>query len=362
MQRIMIILCGFLVISILGCASAPPHTDVSAVLEAVEIGGMEQWIWIRGVDWSNPVLLWLHGGPGAAHMPVAHRWAAELEEHFVVVHWDQRGAGKSNPRDFDQSTMTIERFVEDLHEMTAYLQHRLHADRLYLVAHSWGTEMALHALHERPANYVAYIGVAQVVNRTLGAEIAYRRLLLEDTYAGPRWQRRKLCNVGAPPYVEHARYGKFMRVIDDHGGSFDVPMRALAVAALRSPAYGWNDLFAWLRGANRGSGPMWDQPEYRDFDARLHVPRLEVPAFFVMGARDLNTPLEAVRLYYQTLDAPMGKELIVFEDAAHTPFFQDERRFVEELVLIKERTWSPGTRTFPNQIDNQLFLRGGEAY
>ncbi len=330
--------------SAIGCATTAPFTDSRgmvrpesiAVLEAVEIGGMEQWILIRGTDRSNPVLLWLHGGPGAAHMPVAQGWAEELEEYFLVVHWDQRGAGKSNPPDFDETTMTLERFVQDVHEVTEYLKDRLETEKMYLLGHSWGAELGLHVVQQRPWNYFAYIGVSQVVNRGLGEDIAYSHLTRAIIKEGSPREKRKLLELGPPPYHEHSRYVSFMSLINNHGGSYDTGFLRLAVEVLRAPEYRIPDYRAWLRGANRGSGPMWNQAEYRNFDARRHVPRLELPVFFIMGARDLNTPLEAVRRYFDVLDAPRGKELIVFDNAAHTPFFQDEQRFVEVLVRIRE--------------------------
>ena len=107
-----------------------------ASLQKVKLGGMDQWILIRGYDVSNPILLWLHGGPGAAQMPVAHHFNGDLEKDFVVVHWDQRGAGKSNPKDFDEQTMTLEQFISDAHELTQYLKKRFHKRKIYLLGHS----------------------------------------------------------------------------------------------------------------------------------------------------------------------------------------------------------------------------------
>lgn len=342
---------AFLMLSmalVAGCAGTPAITDkhgnaVSgsiAELVAVEIGGMEQWVLVRGTDRTNPVLLWLHGGPGAAQMPVSRAWAAELEEQFVVVHWDQRGAGKSNPRDFDESTMTLDRYVQDVHEVTSWLRQRLGQERIYLLGHSWGTELALHVLQERPGEYIAYIGVSQVVNRALAVEIAYRRIAGVVAEGSAR-DRRKLQDLGPPPYDDHRRYVEFMGIINDHGGSYDIGFAQPAVRALQSPEYGPGDYRAWLRGARRGSGPMWEEPAYRDFDARHSAPRLEVPVFFISGGRDLNTPVEAVRRYMEVLDAPQGKELILFEEAAHTPFFHDEERFVKVLVEIRDRQQVP---------------------
>lgn len=325
-----------LLLGVVGCASTPPFADARgntlpesiARLEPVEIGGMEQWLLIRGVDRANPVLLWLHGGPGAAHTPVARFGLKELEEHFVVVHWDQRGAGRSNARDFDESTMTVEQFVRDTLEVTAYLREVTGQDRIYLLGHSWGTELGLQVTRDHPEYFIAYIGVAQVVDRRLGEAIAYRRIA---SVAGDS----VLDELGPPPYTEHHRYVQFMRLINDHGGSYDVSFFRLAVEAIRAPEYRFPQYRNWLRGANRGSGPMWTQPEYALFDARRDVPRLEIPVYFINGAQDLNTPLEATRRYYEALDAPAGKELIVFDSAAHTPFFRDPHRFVRELVRIK---------------------------
>ena len=160
-------------------------------------------------------------------MPVSRGWAAELEEHFVVVHWDQRGSGKSNPRDFDKSTMRLDRYVQDVHEITFWLQQRLGQVRIYLLGHSWGTELALHVLQERPGDYIAYIGVSQVVNRALAEEIAYRRIARVVEEEGSDRDRRKLRELGPPPYRDHGRYVEFMGIVDDHGGSFDLGFASL---------------------------------------------------------------------------------------------------------------------------------------
>ncbi|MDI6706042.1 MAG: alpha/beta hydrolase [Bacillota bacterium] len=153
--------------------------DSIASLDKVDIGGMDQWILVRGKDVSNPVLLWLHGGPGAAQMPIARHFNGALEEHFIVVHWDQRGAGKSNPFGFEEQTMTFEQFVDDAHQMTQYLKKRFNKDKIYLVGHSWGSQMGIMLAHLYPDDYYAYVAVSQVVDDNAGAEIAYKWLMEE---------------------------------------------------------------------------------------------------------------------------------------------------------------------------------------
>ena len=114
--------------------TAPGSIDT---LERVELGGIPQWISVRGLDRQNPVLLYLHGGPGFPAMPASHRWQGPWEEYFTVVQWDQRGAGKSYPGTTAES-MTVQQFQSDTHELVLHLRRRFQRERLFLLGHSWG--------------------------------------------------------------------------------------------------------------------------------------------------------------------------------------------------------------------------------
>lgn len=113
-----------------------------ASLERIRIGGVDQYILIRGNDSSLPVLLFLHGGPGMPAMYLAHAFQRELEQEFVVVQWDRRAAGKSYREDIS-STLTTEQLVADTIELTNVLRARFHQDKIYLVGHSWGTYLGM---------------------------------------------------------------------------------------------------------------------------------------------------------------------------------------------------------------------------
>jgi pimeloyl-ACP methyl ester carboxylesterase len=312
-----------------------------ASLEKIELGGVEQWILVRGADTTNPVLLRLHGGPGAAEMPLVHRYNGDLEEHFVVVAWDQRGAGKSNRRGFDEASMTFEQFLRDAHELTLHLKARFGQERIYLVGHSWGTQLGIRLAARHPEDYWAWVGVSQLVNQERGSEIAHG--WLRDRL-GEEERTRELVRLealGPPPYPDHADYVRFIGMVDAEGGGMDVGFGRLAWAALRAPEYTLPDLARWLGGARRGSGPMWDAPDYRGHDLFRGVPRLEVPAYFFAGRRDYNTPLALVREYAEFLEAPAGKEVVVFEASAHTPFLAEPDRFRDAMLRVREETWTP---------------------
>ncbi len=139
---------GYVMLLSVGCVSSAPERSVDS-LSHVQLGGIEQAVLERGAHDRLPVLLWLHGGPGAAQMPLAHRYNTDLEDSMIVVHWDQRGAGKSNPKDFDQDSMTVRQFVSDAHELTQYLKAKYQQDRIFVLGHSWGTKLGLLLVREQ---------------------------------------------------------------------------------------------------------------------------------------------------------------------------------------------------------------------
>ena len=120
-----------------------------ATLEGLSLGGVEQTILIRGLDRTAPVLLYLHGGPGFAHLPLAPRYSDELEKHFVVVHWDQRGAGASC-EGVNHDELTLEQIVADTIELSERLALRFGGSgRIVLLGHSWGSVVGALAAQQR---------------------------------------------------------------------------------------------------------------------------------------------------------------------------------------------------------------------
>ncbi|KYC45470.1 MAG: short chain dehydrogenase [Candidatus Methanofastidiosum methylothiophilum] len=189
------------------------------MLEKIEIGGMEQWILIRGNDISNPVLLWLHGGPGASQMSVSQYFNGDLEKDFIVVHWDQRGAGKSNPSNFNEKTMTIEQYVSDTHELTIYLKNKFGKEKIYLLGHSWGALLGIETVKNYPEDYYAYIGVSQPVsNDIISQSISYEWLSQQMLAKGNQKELKKLKDLGEIPYIDHDNYVKFANMVSSYGG------------------------------------------------------------------------------------------------------------------------------------------------
>lgn len=312
--------------------AAPPGSGPVRSFERVTLSGLDNGVLIRGDDAGLPLLLWLHGGPGAGQIHIAHRFFRDLEREFLVVNWDQPGAGKSNPRNLDDKVLDFERYLEDAHGLTDWLKERFPERPIFLLGHSWGTQLGARLAARYPEDYAAYIGVSQVVNAEASEEIAHPWLRARIAEEGRKGDLRKLDRLGYPPYDNHEDYVSFARLVESYGGGSDLSAGSLVGTFLSSPYYRLGDLSAWLRGANRGSGIMW--AETRAQDLRTDVPRLDLPSFFLSGARDRNTPAELVRSYFGSLVAP-NKEYILFENSAHTPFFAEPECFAQELARIK---------------------------
>src|SRR6516165_10597795 len=131
-------------------------------LTSLAVNGTVQWLQLQSADQDLPLLLILHGGPGYAIMPLFHHTNPQLESRFLVVNWDQRGAGRSFDKSIPASTMNLDQFLDDVHTVTTSLKERFGRKKIYLLGHSWGTVLGLRAVAAWPGDYHAFIGVGQV--------------------------------------------------------------------------------------------------------------------------------------------------------------------------------------------------------
>jgi len=319
---------------ILGEEGSIPENPISELI-TIELGGLEQYILLRGSDQANPLLLWLHGGPGGAQMPLAHALDSQLEQEFVVVHWDQRGSGKSNHSGFDENTMTFDQFLSDANELVQYLKQRFHQDKIFLLGHSWGTQLGIELSKNYPDDFHAYIAVSQVVNHERATEIAHK-WLQETISPDEAPDDFQLLNEIEIPASKHSEYRKLNRLTDKYGGSFDVSLIQLVRIAARAPEYNLRDYLRLLDGMNRGGGPMHRDGIMGGFNYMEQIPAIDIPVYFLIGNNDYNTPHQLVKEYFELLEAPQ-KELILFEHSAHTPFLAEPEKFSSTIINIKQQ-------------------------
>ncbi|MCH8557741.1 MAG: alpha/beta hydrolase [Balneolia bacterium] len=300
-----------------------------AELATVVLGDMEQHLLMRGHDDQNPVLLWLHGGAGASQMPFAHKFDGDLEQHFVVVHWDQRGAGKSNPSDFDESTLTFGQQKADALELVHWLRERFNQDRIYLLGHSWGSRIGIELAAEHPELFYAWIGVSQTVDHARATELA-RQWLENRIHLEERWTLREI----DIPAMLHEDYRRLAAIVERHGGGADLSFTEMARIVLRAPEYSLRDNRQLLNSMNRGGKPLHADGLIAGYNLTESIPSLEIPAWFLNGRNDFNTPAELVREFYDNLDAPL-KRFVLFPEG-HTPFFHSPEMFNDALIEMKQ--------------------------
>lgn len=303
-----------------------------ASLERLRLGGIEQTVLLRGHDVTRPVLLFLHGGPGGSAMPLAHEFTSRLEEHFVVVHWDQRGAGKSYVADIPAASMTVEQFVQDCRELVQQLCRRFGQSKVYLVGHSWGTQLGILTVSRYPELFHAYVAVAQVVNVRQAEAISWQFALEAARAAHDHAAEARLSRMHPPAYDGKVEDLLFQRAcVARYGGTFFNPAidKALFKKYFQSHEYSLLDLRRLKQGSNWSLSMMWNQA--LEWDLPRQIPALEVPAFFLHGRCDRVTPTELVQDYVDRLDAPL-KKLLWFERSGHCPLFEEPERFQQLLV------------------------------
>ena len=293
-----------------------------ASLEQIDLNGVPQWILLRGRDRTKPVLLFLHGGPGMPAMYLAHAWQRALEEDFVVVHWDRRGAGKSYEAGL-AGELSVRQTLEDTYELTRRLREHFGQERILLVGHSWGTYLGVLAAAEHPEYYLAYMGMGQLAGDSTQDRQTQAVFLREvATAAGDTALLRRLEQI--PPEIHEDdlfRYGAEL-----HRARSFWPLLS---TGLRAPESGLGDILNVQRGAQLVGAKM----QYDVITGPLSqaVAHLEIPVFFFLGRHDYTTPAPLAEEYFGQLKAPL-KRLVWFEESAHFPFFEEPARCRAELV------------------------------
>jgi pimeloyl-ACP methyl ester carboxylesterase len=307
-------------------------------LEEISLGGTKQWIFIRGADTNNPVLIFLHGGPGAPlfGMSSSRQLDAELIKHFTVVHWDQRGAGKSYSNKTPVNSMTFERLVEDCNGLIDHVRNKFNTQKVYIVGHSGGSVIGIKTAFKYPEKIHAYVGVGQIINDYKQQELSYN-YILEKAHLSPNKKRLKaIKELGPPPYDSPEKLNKKDGYIFQYGGVMhDNNAGKMLVNMLRfltSPEYSFSEGFSTFlnKGFNFTTVAMWD--EMRSINISEEIKSIQVPLFFFEGKYDMATPTILVENYYDSLDAKEGKKLIIFENSAHLPMIEEKEKYEEFLV------------------------------
>ncbi|MDX2033914.1 MAG: alpha/beta hydrolase [Blastocatellia bacterium] len=320
-------------------------------LEEVTIGGTRQWVSIRGLNRANPVLLFIHGGPGTPMMPMTWAYQAPWEDFFTVVQWDQRGVGKNAvaaDREVLKPTLTAERIIVDAEEMTAWVRKRLGKERIVVMGYSYGTQIAMALAQRRPEWLHAYVGVGQI-SSGIGEEYIYKRLLELAAHAKNDEALRELKAIAPYPgpnrtMADTLLVRKWARHFN--GGWYGKPNFDLLFSLPDwAPEYTQADVDAqtkatqWFSRTVMGNARAQSAGAPRERAAASERNAFKVPVIVIMGRNDLHTPYEPAKAFFETIEAP-HKRFITLERSAHVPMLEEPGLFlftlIQELLPLTE--------------------------
>ncbi|HSN26437.1 MAG TPA: alpha/beta hydrolase [Kofleriaceae bacterium] len=296
------------------------------------LGGVEQWIMIRGANAANPPLIFLHGGPGLSETAFFRYYnSRELERSFTVVYWDQRGAGKSWHPDLPKSSMTIEQFLSDLDELVEHVRARLGAAKVTLFGHSWGAGLGVLYAARHPDKVAAYVGSGQVSDWLTAETASYKYALAEAERRGNKKALAELRAIGAPPYSAEALFKERTWLARFEGKMKPRSLWNIARAVLGTPEESLLEMRRGWRSFHWTIDAIWNEALHINLFAQ--APELKMPVFFFLGRKDHWVPPETSAAYLEALAAP-SKKLVWFEESGHEPFMDEPDKFNAAMLSL----------------------------
>lgn len=295
--------------------------------EMLTLNGVPQFVALRAEEPGLPLLLYLHGGPGDAALPLVLKYNGELARHFTLAVWEQRGAGKSYYPFTSQDPVAITDFVEDARCLIQLLLRRFGEEKVYLVGHSWGSVLGLTLCRQYPELVHTYIGCGQVVDMRESSRLAYRfavehatgkaaaRLAkIDPVYEGEGWLDDLLFVTGQ---------------VVKYGGSFygASNYNRMVLDFLRSKEYSLRELLARQKGALQSIQRLWQELMGVSF---LEHTAYEMPVVLIEGAGDRHVSSALAKAYFDRITSE--KQFYMFERACHFPQWSQAERFNRTVI------------------------------
>lgn len=316
----------------------------------VDLGGVEQWINIRGRNRENPAILLLHGGPGMPQLPLVWSYQNPWEDYFTVINWEQRGTGKNaihTDKNKLAATITLDQLVSDASELLDVLREKLDKEKIVVLGFSYGTRIGAELARLRPDAISAYVGVGQVWGDAEGT--LYRDVLARARAAEDETAISALENLA--PYPNPDRNPTLEEMVEvriwtaklngNWYGKSDINL--LYQLPSLSPDYSDEELSEWIAAEawfaksleNNHAWGHYRSEKTGERSSQLEMPTtpdpIDVPVVIMMGRYDLMTPYTAAQEFYELVEAP-SKTFVTFERSAHFAMFSEPGRFLMELI------------------------------
>ncbi|HEV3090415.1 MAG TPA: alpha/beta hydrolase [Candidatus Cybelea sp.] len=308
-------------------------------LRSIDVHGCTQWLSIRGRDLSNPVLLYIHGGPGSPTMPESWTFQSPWEDFFTVVQWDQRGAGKtyaSNDPATIAPTMTAQQMIADTEFVVRFLLEHLGQRKLFALGHSWGSYLGLELARRHPEWLYGYVGTGQMIDtqrsEAEGYEFALRQATLHHNSAAIAELRTIAPYPGPIGTLTVKRIGVQRKWLVYYGGltygrtNFDYDGDAWQF----SPDYTGRDIRLADDGSLFSLNHLIGVVERTNFESATEF---ACPIFIFQGSHDYETSYPVVKEWFARVRAPR-KRFVTFSRSAHMAMLEQPGEYLLQLVDV----------------------------
>lgn len=303
--------------------------------EYIKINGIEQYLLHYKTSADLPVLLFLHGGPGMAESIFAYAFQKELSSLFNIVHWDQRGAGKTLTKSKGNSDYpSVDELIDDLFAIVNYLKKKYSKDKIVILGHSWGSILGTLFVLKYPQEVLYYIGAGQVVDIVKNEKVGYEKVKELIIKAGNKKDLESLEKIGVYPEKNYEkpmiRKIQKIRILQ---GKYKIGMNFTPIVKtlLKSPIFTLSDISSLLKGM-KNNKKLWDYlfshslyEESRDY---------KTPVYYILGNRDFQAPRTIASRYFDLINAP-NKKIFIIEDAGHFMMLDQPKLFSNALAEIR---------------------------
>lgn len=305
-------------------------------IKKIKIGDFEQGMIIKGKNTNNPVLLFLHGGPGNPEYILSEESKVGLEDLFTVCWWEQRGSGMSYSSSIEKGSITLEQMISDTVEVTNYLRKRFGQDKIYIMGHSWGSFLGINTVAKYPQLYYAYLGIGQVVNQLESEKLGYDLLLNISQKNGDNKTIDKLkrYTLNTPDDITTKYLMLRSELMNEYGyGVFHTPKSKmkLLMPLFKAKEYTLKDKYGYAAGSLLCLEQPMNQSQYTT-DINKSIKKLDIPAYFFHGVYDRQVSFDLALSYYKSLNSPK-KNFYEFDKSAHSPFLEEPEKFIQ---IIKD--------------------------
>jgi len=303
----------------------------------VSIGGEKQYVETLSKSNNNPVLLFIHGGPGQPETPLLRYFNSELTDAFTLVIWEQRGAGKSFQNNPNPENMTLEQLISDAHELTLLIKKKYNKNKIFIAGFSWGSIIGMNLALKYPDDYIAYVGISQVINMNKGMEISQKWIetkakLNHDTSTlnvlrRLRFKDPTLCNGDFNCFLKQF---ELLTMYDGivYNKETEIEIEKAKTAYMDYKSYNWNKAMLF----------SFKQLEKDLFSTDFtEINQIKIPVYFIQGRYDWNVPSVLVETFFQNISAP-SKQIIWFEYSGHNPLDEEAKKFNDIMINTIAKT------------------------